>query len=166
MTLLPAETPSPNRFFAGMAAGAALTLVLVGAVVLLNRGGSGSGTANPSGQPAALPFGPAEQAYAAQIHTSGLRLSQATNMLNQQFTYVVGTVANAGPRPVRAMEVTVEFHDQIRQVVLRDTARLFPPGADPLAANGQRDFQLAVENVPASWDRQPPSIRVTGLDLQ
>ena len=53
-----------------------------------------------------LPFGAAEQAYAAQIHFRICELSQSTNLLNQQFTYVGGTVSNDGPRTIRALEVS------------------------------------------------------------
>ena len=157
------ETPPSSRFFAGLAAGAGIVLLLVVGVMLLSRGPGG---AKGGGEAARLPFEAAEQAYAAQIHFSGLQLSQATNMLHQQFTYVVGSVTNGGQRTVRALEVTVEFHDLIQQLVLRESVRVFPAGAEALGPGQQRTFQLTFENVPASWNQQPPSIRVTGLDLQ
>jgi hypothetical protein len=163
MTLPAPESSSSSRFYAGLAAGAAIMLFLVGAVVLYTRG---SGRTAPDPTAAHLPFGAAEQAYAAQIRFSGLELSQATNLANQEFTYVVGTVANTGSRTVRVIEVTVEFQDLIHQLVLRETARVFPPGGQPLAPGQQRSFQLTFERVPASWNHQPPVIRVTGLDLQ
>jgi len=163
MTLPSAQDSSSSRFYVALAAGAGIVVLLVAAGILLTRG---SGGGMSGGQPAPLPFGAAEQAYAPQIHFSALQLSQASNMLNQQFTYVVGTVSNAGNRPVRAIEVTVEFHDLVNQLVLRDTLRLFLPGAPPLAPGREREFQLTFEHVPASWNRQPPAIRVTGLDLQ
>ena len=162
MTLPSDQGSSSSRFYVALAAGAGIVVLLVAAGIFLSRG-SGGGT---SGQPAPLPFGPAEQAYASQINFSALQLSQASNMLNQQFTYVVGTVSNAGNRTVRAIEVTVEFHDLVNQLVLRDTPRLFHPVATPLAPGREREFQLTFEHVPASWNRQPPTIRITGLDLQ
>jgi hypothetical protein len=162
MTLPSAPNSSSSRFYVALAAGAGIVLLLIVVGILLTRGpGGGMG-----GQPAPLRFGPAEQAYASQIHFSALQLSQASNMLNQQFTYVVGTVSNGGNRPVRAVEVTVEFHDLVNQLVLRDTARLFLPGTPPLAPGHEREFQLTFEHVPSSWNRQAPAIRVTGLDLQ
>ena len=163
MTLPAAEDSSSNRFFVALAAGAGVVVLLILAAIFLGRG---SGEKGGAGQPVALPFGAAEQAYAPQIHFSSLRLTQATNMLNQEFTYVVGTAANTGNRPVRAIEVTVEFHDLVNQLVLRDTVRVFPPGTPPLSPGHERDFQLTFEHVPAGWNHQPPSIQVTGLDLQ
>jgi len=163
MNLPAAEPPSSNRFYIALAAAAAIVLLLIAAAIVFNRGSGGTKTA---AGPAPLPFGPAEQAYAPQIHFSALQLSQATNMLNQEFTYVVGTVSNSGDRPVAGIEATVEFHDLVNQVVLRDTVRIFLPGAPPLAPGHERDFQLTFEHVSAQWNRQPPSIRITGLKLQ
>ena len=166
MNLPGAENPPSNRFFAGMATGAGIVLLLVLGVVLLNRGSGSSGGEAGSSGPAHLPFGAAEQSYAAQIRFSGLKLSQATNLAHQQFTYVAGNVANSGERSVRGIEVTVEFHDLVQQVILRDAQPVFPAGAAPLAPGQEREFQLTFERVPSGWNQQPPSLRVTGLDLQ
>jgi hypothetical protein len=163
MNLPAAENPSSSRFLVGLAAGAGIVLLVIAGFVLLSRS---SGGAKGGGEAAQLSLGAAEQAYAAQIRFSALQLSQATNMLHQQFTYVVGSVTNAGTRSVRALEVTVEFHDLIQQVVLRDTVRVFPQAAGPLAPGQERAFQLTFEGVPSSWNQQPPAIRVSGLDLQ
>jgi len=163
MNLPASEDDSSSRFYIALAAGAGVVVFLIIAAILLGRG---SGEKNAAGQPAPLPFGATEQAYAAQIHFSNLQLTQASNMLNQEFTYVVGTVSNTGNRPVRALEVTVEFHDLVNQLVLRDTVRVFPPGTPPLSPAHERDFQLTFEHVPSGWNHQPPSIRITGLDLQ
>lgn len=163
MNLPVADNTSSRGFFVGLAVGAGIVLLAVVGAVFLSRG---SGSAKGGGEAAHLPFGATEQAYAAQIRFSGLQLSQATNLLNQEFTYVVGTVENAGPRPVRAIEAAVEFHDLVNQLVLRETMRVFPPAAGPLPPGQKREFQLTFERVPSSWNHQPPSIRVTGLDLQ
>jgi hypothetical protein len=158
-----AEKSSSSRFLLGLAAGAGIMLLLVAGGAMLSRG---SGGAKGGGEAPQVPFGPAEQAYAAQIRFSSLQLSQATNMLHQQFTYVVGSVTNTGTRTVRGIEVTVEFHDLIQQLVLRGTAPVIPPAAGPLAPGQERAFQLTFEGVPPSWNQHPPSIRVSGLELQ
>ena len=158
-----AEDSSSSRFVLALACAAGIVLLLILGAWLLSRG---TGGARGPATAAHLPFGPAEQAYAAQIHFSGLRLSQATNLLNQEFTYLVGTVENSGSRTVRGIEVTAEFHDLVNQLVLRETVRVFAPGAPPLAPGRERDFQLTFESVPRSWNNQAPTLRVTGLELQ
>lgn len=114
-----------------------------------------------------LPFGPAQQAYASSIHFTGIQMATAHNMLNQQFTYVAGTIENAGVRNIAALEVTLEFDDPFKQIVLRNTSRLIASGDAPLPAGQHRDFQITLEQaLPDTWDHQYPSIRVTGLLLQ
>ena len=116
---------------------------------------------------APLPFGPPEQSYAASIHFEDLRLSQSNNLINQQFTYVAGIVSNDGPRPIAAIEVRIEFHDPFKQVILKDTLRPIRRTDAPLKVGEQREFNLAIDQgLPATWDQQDPSIRITGLAFE
>jgi len=114
-----------------------------------------------------LPFGPAEQAYADSIHFGDIQMATAHNMLNQQFTYVAGTIDNAGVRNIAGLDVTLVFSDPFNQTVLRHTSRLIGAGDAPLPAGQHRDFQITLdEALPDTWNHQYPSIHVTGLLLQ
>jgi hypothetical protein len=113
-----------------------------------------------------LPMGPTEQAYVPQVLFLEPKVARAANFLNQEVTFVFGTVLNNGPRPIRQIEVMLEFHDVFNQVVLKDTQRLFSPTAVPLAPNQRRDFQLGYETLPVQWNQAYPTIRITGLQLQ
>src|SRR5580692_9735615 len=152
-----------RRFPIAFLAGAIVMALLFGGFYLLTRilGSSGPATA------VKLPFGPAEQAYADRIHFNDLHMSRSTNMIKQEFTYVTGTMSNDGVQAIAAMEVTVEFRDGLNQVILRDSQFTIAPQADPpLNAGLSREFQVTLEHVPAEWNQQYPSIRVTGLVLQ
>jgi hypothetical protein len=141
--------------------GIVIVVLLVGAAVLLSRYSS---PAVPEAlQP--LPMGPTEQAYAPQIHFLEPKMSRAANFLNQEVTFVFGTLENGGNRKIKQIEITLEFHDPFNQVVLRDTQRLFVPNAIPLGPGEQRDFQIGYEHISAQWNNVYPSIRVTGLQL-
>ena len=155
------STQSGRQFPVAFAIGAVLVLILAGGVVLLSRT---IRTNTPA--PVALPFGAGESAYAPKIQFQDLQLARSTNMLNQEFTYVAGTFSNGGDRSVAGLEATFEFHDQFKQVVLRESRQLIAPPAPPLAAGGQQPFQIVLEHVPADWNQQNPSIRITGLVLQ
>ncbi len=155
--------PSPERSRLPVAFGAGLVIVtlLTGAAVLLSRYSTpaGQGSLKP------LPMGPSEQAYAQQIHFLEPKMSRAANFLNQEVTFVFGTLQNSGNRRIKQVEITLEFHDPFNQVVLRDKQRLFSTYDAPLAAGQQRDFQVGYEHVSAEWNNVYPTIRVTGLDL-
>ena len=148
----------PVAFLAGIAI---VAIVVAGAVFWSAHSGSATPTA-----PQALPMGAAEQAYASQITFSEPKMSRAANFLNQEVTFVFGTVQNNGPRTVNQIQVTLEFHDVFNQVVLRDSQRLFPDRTAPLAPGQQFDFQLSYEHVPEQWNMHYPTVRVSGLDLK
>jgi hypothetical protein len=151
-----------RQFPIAFAAGAVIVLLIFGGFLILTR----VMRPHDSGTVVKLPFGAAEQAYAQNIHFLDIQLAHAANFLNQDFTYVAGTIFNDGPRKIRAMEVTVEFHDPFHQVILRDTNRLIAPGGVGLDAGQRSPFQVQMEHLPAEWNRQNPSIRVTGLILE
>ena len=113
------------------------------------------------------PFGAAEQSYAPQIHFQSGEMSQSSNLLNQEFTYVAGTVINGGNRTVRALNVNFEFHDPFNQVVLRDAQILVDPAGQPLAPGQSRPFQVTLgAHLPSEWNREYPLIRITGMILE
>ena len=155
--------PSAERSRLPVAFGAGLVIVtlLIGAAVLLSRYSTPAG----SEEFRPLPMGPSEQAYAPQIHFLEPKMSRAANFLNQEVTFVFGTLQNSGNRRIKQIEITLEFHDPFNQVVLRDKQRLFTKYDAPLAAGQQRDFQVGYEHVSAQWNNVYPTIRVTGLAL-
>jgi hypothetical protein len=157
-----AEREDRSRMPIALAAGAVVVLTLVAGLVLLTRLTQSHGPAAE----AKLPFGAAEQAYAERIHFLNVQMARATNFLNQEFTYVAGTISNDGTRTLRALEVTLEFHDPMNQVVLRETQRLIGRSEQPLDGGQRRNFQITLDHVPATWDQQYPSIRASGLILE
>jgi hypothetical protein len=158
-----ADREEKSGFPAAFAAGAVVILLVIAGFILLTRATRSHG---PGGTDK-LPFDSAAQAYAQRIHFADLQLSQSSNLLNQEFLYVNGTMSNDGDRTVRAIEVTVEFHDPFNQVILRDNQQLILPPAGPLPAGQTRDFQITIlEHLPSEWNQQYPSIHVTGLILE
>ena len=158
-----AGKPERSGFPAAFIAGLIVMAIVVGSILFVTRSSSKHGL----GLVQHLPFGSSEQVYAPQLHFQNLQLAHADNLLNQEFIYVNGVVSNDGNKIVDALEVTVEFHDQFNQVILQETQQVFGPPGDPLKPGQQRDFQVTLERkLPATWNQQYPSIRVTGLILE
>ena len=151
-----------SRLPIAFGAGLLIVLILFGGLFLLTRKLHSNG---PSPE-IKLPFGPVEQAYAERIHFTDMHMAKATNFLNQEFTYVAGTMTNDGVRDIKAMDVTIEFRDPIKQVILKDSEHLIGPDTAALPAGQKGTFQVSVEHLPAEWNHEYPIIRVTGLVLQ
>jgi hypothetical protein len=161
--MLPGDSyEEKSRFPVAFIAGVVVVLILAGGAALLIR------RSQPTGIAAAtkLPFGSQEQSYAPRIAFQAIQMAHSTNFLNQEFTFVAGTIVNNGDHAIAGLQVAIEFHDQFNQTILRDSEMLIPPTAQPLPAGQMRDFQVILERIPSDWNRQYPSIRVTGLILQ
>jgi hypothetical protein len=145
-------------------------LILILGVVLAASAGAYFWFAAPKAGPVLrnephLPSGAAEQAYAQRIQIENIALSRAENFANQEIISLSAEMANLGDRSLKTVEVTVEFSDEMPQVVLREPRILFGTSSTPLSAGGRREFEVSFEHVPSSWNMQQPVVRVTGIQF-
>ena len=110
-------------------------------------------------------FGAAEQAYAASVQIENIALSRAENFLNQEVTTLTADLVNAGSRSLAGVEVTVTFADNMDQIALRESRAVVVAPNPRLAAGERRQFDIAFEHIPNSWNMQQPIIRITGLEF-
>jgi hypothetical protein len=146
----------------------ALTVAAAAAVIVLAGLYLWPGRQSPSrGAPPGIhfSFGPAEQAYARKIHVENAALSRAENFLHQEVTTLSGELVNTGDQPLRAVEVTIEFSDELNQVVLREGRSAFAPRAPVFAPGERRSFEVSFEHIPSSWNMQQPVVHITGLQF-
>ena len=107
----------------------------------------------------------AEQEYASKLEIGNLAMTRAENFLHQEVTTVNGEVYNRGSEAVAGLRVTLEFADDLNQVVLRETHGVLGTPEQPLPPGEHRAFEISFEHVPASWNMQQPAVRVTYLRL-
>lgn len=110
-----------------------------------------------------LPFGVPEQAYAPKIQVEDLTLSRAENFLHQEVTMLAGRLTNGGNLTLSNVELTVEFSDELGQVVLRESRAVFSSQVARFAPGERRDFEVSFEHIPSSWNIQKPVVRVSGI---
>lgn len=150
-------------FPAAFIAGIIVCLIVAGIVVLMSHHSTAPQRAAKAKK---LPFGPAEQAYAPNLHFTKIKLAKAENFLGEEFTYVQFTVTNAGTQTVQGLGIQLEFYDPFKQVVLKDTEQLIGPNDPPLRPTEERGLQITLGGIPAEWNHQDPVFRVTGLALK
>lgn len=158
---MPVESEERSSFPVAFIIGIVIVAIIVAAITLTARLTSNK---TPQGEQH-LPFAVAEQTAATRIHFLEPEMGRASNFLNQDVTYIGGVMENSGVDGVQDVEVTMEFHDPFNQVVLRETRRLFGPNSRAIYGGERRDFQVSLEYVPAEWNQQYPTMRVTGLLL-
>lgn len=154
------KLPEPSRFRGALIFTAAMLAVIAAAIYVLSarRAGAGRPTAEH-----ALPFGAAEQTYAAKLQFGNFGIRRAENYLHQEVTTLSVDVTNTGGRALREIEVILEFRDAMKQVVLRETRQILNSAAPPLGPGQTRTFEISFEHLPELWNLQAPAVRVTGL---
>jgi hypothetical protein len=157
---IPELRPEAGRFsFALSVAGAAVLITLAALYLWPGRQSPSRGGVQESHPP----FGLAERAYASQIHFENLALSRAENFLHQEVTTLAGEIINTGDRALSELEVTVEFSDQLNQVVLRESRLAVNASSPTVTPSQRRAFEVSFEHIPTSWNMQLPVVRVSGL---
>jgi FlaG/FlaF family flagellin (archaellin) len=143
----------------------AIALLLAGGIFwyLLSSGPTQNAPAGTT--TANLSMSAAEQEYGKNIQIANIALSRAENFLHQEVTTVNGEVYNAGGEAVSGLRLTIQFADDMNQMVLRETREVGGAPEGPLAPGEHRTFEIAFEHVPASWNMQQPSVRVSYLHL-
>jgi hypothetical protein len=154
--------PDRGRFNFALIVAAAALLIIVAALYLWPGRQSPPGAA-PQGLH--FSFGPAERAYASKIRLENVALSRAENFLHQEVTTLSGELINGGDRTLRGVEVTIEFSDEMNQIVLREARSVLGPGAPTVVPGEQRVFEVSFEHIPSSWNMQQPLVHITGLQF-
>ncbi len=135
---------------------AVVLALLIAIFVAVQRRGPASG--KDSGGAAAGLSGE-EKNYLSRVEFSELHMSAANNFLGDTVTYLDARVTNHGDRPVRRLDVQLEFVDTLNQVVLREVAYPVNARTQPLAPGQSRAFRVTFEHMPADWNQTPPSIK-------
>jgi hypothetical protein len=147
--------------FALILAGAAIVVIV--AAFYFSPGRQSPPGAAP--QQAHFAFGAAEQAYAASVHIENIALTRAENFIHQEVTTLTADVVNAGSRSLNGVEITITFSDDMNQIALRESRAVIVPPNPALPAGERRQFDIAFEHIPTSWNMQQPIVRVTGLEF-
>jgi hypothetical protein len=124
---------------------------------------SGSSRAGQSKFP--VPMSQAEQMYTMKIQIENMAIHRAENFFHQEVTILDADVINAGQQTIRGLTFTVEFFDDLHQVVLRETRSVLASPSAPIGPGQRRSFTVSFDRVPSSWNMQLPSVQVTSLQL-
>jgi len=110
-------------------------------------------------------MGDSEKDYAKNLRVENISMSRAENFLHQEVTVLNAEVVNQGPQAVAALLLSVEFSDEMNQVVLREARGVLgtPPAA--LVPGERRSFEISFDHVPPSWNMQLPAVYVSSLQL-
>src|SRR5258708_5808654 len=105
--------------------------------------------------PEAVKMSPEEQAYGKSIRIENIALSRAENFLHQEVTILDADAVNAGHRSVAGLALTVEFFDDMHQVVLPETRDVLGTPPAVFAPGQNRSFSLSFQPTPHHLHHHP-----------
>jgi hypothetical protein len=104
-----------------------------------------------------------ERAYLEHIVVADAKVSAATNFLGDTVTYVDARITNSGTKPIRQLDLQLEFLDMLNQVVLRETTHPLTLSMPSLAPGETRPFRITFERMPTEWNQAPPTVTPVAL---
>lgn len=110
-----------------------------------------------------------QQAFGNTIQLTNLKVQPSPDARS---VYIQGTVSNASPKKINDVTVVARFYDQNGNVVHQDTVPMQALPAktgdtvavsmeeDPLNPDSSKEFRLAFDDVPATWNHQAPGLEI------
>lgn len=139
--------------------------VLVGAVVVaLGLGASAWMDYQARRNPPKPPVLTAEaKEYVRNLQLSDVEIKAAESYMKQAVVEILGKIKNNGPRTLNIVEINCVFRDAYGQVVLRERVAIVGRRTGVLRPGEQKNFRLAFDNLPESWNQDQPTLVIAQI---
>ncbi len=102
------------------------------------------------------------------VRAGHLQLSQVSmdaheNFAKQLLVEITGKITNAGDRPVKLVELNCVFQDPNGNVVLRQRSAIVGAKMGGLKPGQTKDFRLAFDTLPATWNQAMPQLVIAQI---
>lgn len=106
------------------------------------------------------------RAYLKNLALSDVSMQANESYLKQEVVEINGKIANKGDRLVKLVEINCVFHDAYGQVVLRERVVIAGKKTGDLRPGDTKDFRLAFDSIPQSWNKQMPDLVIAQILFQ
>lgn len=141
-------------------------LAIVAAVVVSSR--------------APVSIAPVQNAYAASLKLSDVKLSAAENYVGGTVTYLDVNITNAGNQTLTGAQMHAVFKNTMGQVVQTESIPLhvlvenqmagYPDLVDlsrsPIGPGQTKTVRMTLDHISADWDNNPPEMQLVGLKIK
>jgi hypothetical protein len=101
--------------------------------------------------------------YVHNLQLSNVEIKAAESYMKQQVVEITGNIGNNGQRELKRVEIYCVFRDAYGQVVLRERVPIVGDRMGALAPGGKKNFRLAFDNIPQSWNQGIPDLVIAGI---
>ena len=101
--------------------------------------------------------------YVRYLQLKDVDMQKHESYLKQSVVEINGKIGNSGDRVLRIVEINCVFYDPYGQVVLRERSTIVGAKAGGLAPGQLKDFRLAFDNIPESWNQSLPQLVIAQI---
>ena len=117
---------------------------------------------NPAGEPRPVLTAEA-RGYLKNLALSEVQMQANESYMQQAVVEIVGKIGNQGDRVVKLVEINCIFHDVYGLVVLRERVAIAGRKAGELQPGATKNFRLAFDSIPESWNKQMPDLVIAQI---
>ena len=118
-----------------------------------------------NGPPLPPPLTAEAKAYVRSLQLSDVEMKAHESYLKQSVVEIVGKIGNNGNQPLKRIEINCVFYDPYGQVVLRERVPIVNDKMGGLAPGEIKNFRLAFDNIPESWNQAVPQLVIAGINF-
>jgi hypothetical protein len=100
--------------------------------------------------------------YVHNLQLSNVEMKAAESYMKQRVVEILGKITNNGVRALRVVEINCVFYDAYGQVVLRERVTIVGR-AGVLRPGDKKNFRLAFDNIPESWNQALPQLVIAQI---
>lgn len=108
---------------------------------------------------------PEAKAYTRNLGLSEVAMKAHESYLKQGVVEITGKITNKGDRLLKYVEINCVFYDPYNQVVLRERVPIIGRRGITLPSSETRDFRLAFDNIPESWNQRMPQLVIAQINF-
>lgn len=103
------------------------------------------------------------KAYVSNLKLSSVDMKRHESYVKQSVVEITGQIGNQGGRALKLVEITCVFFDPYGQVVLRERVPIVGAKMGGLAPGEIKNFRLAFDSIPESWNQAVPQLVIARI---
>ena len=109
---------------------------------------------------------PEAKAYVKFLKLDDVTMKATDAYLKQTLVEILGKITNFGDRSLVSVELNCVFYDPYGQVVLRERVPIVRSRQGGLNPGETRDFRLAFDTIPESWNQMLPQLVIAQITFK
>ena len=113
--------------------------------------------------PPPAPLTAEAKAYVRNLQLMDVDMQKHESYMKQAVVEITGRIGNNGGRNLRVVEINCVFYDPYGQLVLRERVPIVSQKIGGLAPGEIKNFRLAFDSIPDSWNQALPQLVIAEI---